>query len=96
MTQPAIASLEASVLRVPLLLYLQCKKQMAANPRMLKEQQEDLPQWQEILASLRKVEPLAVTAQKLRETDIPKHESELERANGRHQAATRKAEEVSA
>ena len=67
---------------------------MAMNPKKIQEEESDLPQWQAILSGLKKVEPLAATAKKLREIDIPKYEEELQRDSGKHRNAIGKSEDA--
>ena len=73
----------------------QCKKMVASTPAKIKEVMDDLPGWRKIIVGLRQVEPLAATAKKLREVDIPKLEEDLAKAESKHASATAKAEEVS-
>lgn len=68
---------------------------METTPDKIKQEEADLPEWRQILSSLRKLEPLHATAIKLRETDLPKFSADLERANARLANAVRKSEEVS-
>ena len=72
----------------------QCKKMVASTPAKIKEVMDDLPGWRKIIVGLRQVEPLAATAKKLREVDIPKLEEDLAKAESKHASATSKAEEV--
>lgn len=73
---------------------VQCKKMIAENPRKIAELEADLPDWQKLLTGLRKVQPQAARANKLRTEDIPKLESDLQTAITKHADIAAKAEEV--
>lgn len=67
---------------------------IAENPAKIADLQNDLPDWQRTLADLRKVQPLAARAAKLRSEDIPKFEAEILSATAKHADIAAKAEEV--
>ena len=73
---------------------LQCKKQMATNPATIQEAEAELSEWQSVLSDFKKLEPLAATAKKLREADIPKFDEEVQRTSGKHKNAIEKAQEA--
>lgn len=68
---------------------------MADTPAKIRDLEDDLPQWESILADLRKLEPDAARVKVLRETEVPRLEDELKRIMARHANVTSKAEEVS-
>ena len=68
---------------------------MASNPKRIREEEADLPQWQNILDGLRKLEPQAAVVRKLKEEGLPKFEADLQRIAVQHQTAITAVEEVS-